>query len=94
MCTKIKFIVSWIANSVVYDCARWDVIKRSMLEKLCMMVSLRTNQHKFGRPFLLDKLTSLNNLIQLDVQNLIELELTDSIPEYDNLFMVSCAWQE
>ena len=87
MCTEMNDIVPWMANSAIYDYARWDIIKRSMLEKLGMMVSLRNNHHKFGRPFLLEKLIGLNNLIQLDVQNLIEHNsLTPSL----NMITCSC----
>ncbi|KAL1144924.1 hypothetical protein V6Z11_A11G262900 [Gossypium hirsutum] len=71
--TKIEVIVPRMIDFVVYNGSRRDIVRRSLLKKLSMMIFLCHNDHKLGVPTLVKKFASLNYLIQLNVQYLIEL---------------------
>jgi len=81
MCTHVEVKVPRMAHFAVHNSTRRNVIWRSSLKKLGMMVLLSYNHSELGRPLLIEKLACLNDLIEFNVYDLGKLAFTNSIPK-------------
>lgn len=80
MCTHVEVVVGWVTNAFINNGSWGNIIRRSCSEKL-RVVSFLCNDHgELRKPTCVKVLACLNDLFQLNVENLIKLWLTDSIP--------------